>query len=117
MAERYREEASRIRLRAAKMTSDAIRRQMLELAHEYDLLAASIDRANPTARPSTTAAAASAPELLEMAKYRIRLLKEGEVVEIVEMDASDVGEIAHQATDLEARHGADDWEIVNGLGQ
>jgi len=44
MAERYREEASRIRLRAATMTSDAIRRQMLELAYEYYLLAASIDR-------------------------------------------------------------------------
>jgi hypothetical protein len=45
MAESYREEAKRIRLRAATITSDAVRRQMLELAHEYDLLAASIDAA------------------------------------------------------------------------
>jgi hypothetical protein len=49
--------------------------------------------------------------------YRIRLLKEGQVVETAEADASDIGEIAHRATELEARHGADDWEIVNGLGQ
>jgi hypothetical protein len=38
--------------------------------------------------------------------YRIRLLKEGQVVETLEAaDTSDVGEIAHQATELEARHG------------
>ena len=50
--------------------------------------------------------------------YRIRLLKEDQVVETVEAaDTSDVGEIAHRATELEPRHGADDWEIVNGLGQ
>ena len=50
--------------------------------------------------------------------YRIRLLKEGQVVETVEAaDTSDVGEIAQRATELEPRHGADDWEIVNGLGQ
>lgn len=44
MAEHYKEEAKRIRLKAATLTSDVIRRQMLELAHEYDLLAASIDK-------------------------------------------------------------------------
>jgi hypothetical protein len=49
--------------------------------------------------------------------YRIRLLKEGQVVETVEADGSDIGDIAHRATALEPRHGADDWEIVNGLGQ
>jgi hypothetical protein len=49
--------------------------------------------------------------------YRIRLLKEGKIVETVEAEISDVAEIAHRATELEPRHGADDWEIVNGLGQ
>ena len=49
--------------------------------------------------------------------YRIRLLKEGHVVETVDADISDIGEIVHQATELEPRHGADDWEILNGLGQ
>ena len=29
----------------------------------------------------------------------------------------DIAEIAHQAAELEPRHGADDWEIVNGIGQ
>ena len=49
--------------------------------------------------------------------YQIRLLRKGQIVETVEADISDVAEIAHRATELEPRHGADDWEIVNGLGQ
>jgi hypothetical protein len=49
--------------------------------------------------------------------YRIQLLKEGQIVETVEADTSDIGEIAHQASELERRHATDDWEIVNGLGQ
>ena len=49
--------------------------------------------------------------------YRIRLLREGQIVETVESDMIDIAEIAHRATELEPWHGADDWEIVNGLGQ
>jgi hypothetical protein len=49
--------------------------------------------------------------------YRIRLLRAGQIVETVDAELIDIAEIAHQATELEARHGADDWEIVNGLGQ
>ena len=49
--------------------------------------------------------------------YRIRLLRQGQVVETVDADIIDIGEIAHRASGLEPQHGADDWEIVNGLGQ
>jgi hypothetical protein len=49
--------------------------------------------------------------------YRIRLLREGQIVETVDADIIDIAEIAHRATELEPQHGADDWEIVNGLGQ
>jgi hypothetical protein len=49
--------------------------------------------------------------------YRIRLLKEGQIVETVDADITDIAEIAHRATELDRGHGADDWEIVNGLGQ
>jgi hypothetical protein len=49
--------------------------------------------------------------------YRIRLLREGQIFETVDADIIDIAEIAHRAAELEPRHGADDWEIVNGLGQ
>lgn len=44
-AEYYRRQAQRIRLQAAAMTSDVIRRQVLRLAAEFELLAESVKAA------------------------------------------------------------------------
>ena len=41
--EYYRQQAQRIRLQAAAMTSVVIRRQMLQLAAEFELLADGVD--------------------------------------------------------------------------
>lgn len=49
--------------------------------------------------------------------YRIRLLREGQIVETVKASVVDMAEIVDRAIELERRHEADDWEIVNGLGQ
>lgn len=50
--------------------------------------------------------------------YEIRLLKDGRVVETVNANwTSDIAEIASKADELEPQHGADDWEIVNGMKQ
>jgi hypothetical protein len=43
-AEIYRKEAARIRGKAARLASDDIRRELLMIAHEYDLLALSVER-------------------------------------------------------------------------
>jgi len=50
----YRQEAHRVRMKAATMTNDVIRRQMLELALEYERLASSIGRVgrDPLGEPS-----------------------------------------------------------------
>jgi hypothetical protein len=44
---------------------------------------------------------------------KIRLLKDGRVVEIFDANIAD---IASEAGELEPQHGADDWEIVNDIG-
>jgi hypothetical protein len=50
--------------------------------------------------------------------YQIQLLKDGRVVETVDADWTiDIAEIASKAGELEPRHGADDWEVVNGMKQ
>ena len=48
------------------------------------------------------------------AMLKIRLLKGGHVVETIDAKWTiNIADIAHQAGELEPRHGADDWEIVN----
>ncbi len=50
--------------------------------------------------------------------YQIQLLKDGRIVETVDADWTiDIAEIASKASELEPQHGADDWEIVNEMGQ
>jgi hypothetical protein len=50
--------------------------------------------------------------------YKIQLLKDGHVVETVDANWTiDIAEIASKAVELEPKHGADDWEIVNGMQQ
>ena len=49
--------------------------------------------------------------------YRIRLLREGQIVETVKASVVDMAEIVDRATELERRLGTDDWEVFNGLEQ
>jgi hypothetical protein len=50
--------------------------------------------------------------------YKIQLLKDGRVVETVDANWTfDIAEIASKAVELEPQHGADDWEVVNGMKQ
>ena len=49
--------------------------------------------------------------------YRIQLLRRGQIVETIRASVAEMAEIADRATELEQRHEADDWEVVNGLGQ
>ena len=49
--------------------------------------------------------------------YRIQLLRKGQIVETVKSSVAEMSEIVDQATELEQRHKANDWEVVNGLGQ
>jgi hypothetical protein len=48
---------------------------------------------------------------------KIRLLKDGRVVEIFDAKWTiNIADIASEAGELEPQHGADDWEIVNDIG-
>ena len=49
--------------------------------------------------------------------YKIRLLRGGYVVETIDANTINIAEIADTASKLEPQHGADDWEIVNEMGQ
>jgi hypothetical protein len=45
-AERYREDAAELRRRAASFDNEQIRRNLLDIAEQYDQLAHAIDRAS-----------------------------------------------------------------------
>jgi hypothetical protein len=51
------------------------------------------------------------------AMYKIRLLRGGYVIVTIDANTIDIAEIADKASKLEPQHGADDWEIVNEMGQ
>ena len=44
----YRREAAAVRAKAASVTDSTVRQQLLDIAHQYDVLAISIERLGPS---------------------------------------------------------------------